>query len=68
MYMSTAFITGLFIVAMFVVSPTDPFAGRWVVAIGALIAIVGTVHRRKGLALALDWWLRYRYTDRQTPS
>ena len=55
MYMSTGFLTGLIFLGMLLIRPTALWLGRMVVVIAALLLIMGTLPRRKGLALALNY-------------
>ena len=58
MYISTGFITGLFIVGMFLLKPENRYLGFIVVAVLSILVMVGTIPFRKGIAVALDFWLR----------
>ena len=58
MYVSTAFLTGIFIIGMFLVKPANRWLGIGAVAILSLAAMLGTYQRRKGIAVALDFLLR----------
>lgn len=60
MYMTTAFITGIFLIIMLLVKPENEALGRTAIAIGALLTIVFTVPRRKGLAIAIDYLIDSR--------
>ncbi|MEZ4751197.1 MAG: DUF983 domain-containing protein [Bdellovibrionota bacterium] len=55
MYMTTAFITGIFILVMVMITPANHNLWRAGFAVGALLTIVLTVPRRKGLAIAIDY-------------
>lgn len=55
MYLSTGFLTGLFIIAMLLIRPDSLMAGRTMIVIGAIVVIVGTLPYRKGLAVAVDY-------------
>lgn len=56
MYVSTAGITGVFILLMmFGLKPSQLWIGRSILLPAALLAIVATLPRRKGIALALDY-------------
>lgn len=61
MYASTAFLTGLFILAMLLIRPANPWVGRLVVAVAAAAMLLGTLPHRKGIAIALDFLLRRRF-------
>jgi uncharacterized protein (DUF983 family) len=58
MYVSTAFLTGIFIIGMFLVKPANRWLGIITVAAFSLAAMLGTYQRRKGIAVALDFLLR----------
>jgi uncharacterized protein (DUF983 family) len=60
MYLSTAFITGLILIGMLLLVPTQLWLGRIVVGGAAIIVIFGTLSLRKGLSIAVD----YLITDR----
>lgn len=55
MYMSTAFITGLFFLGMFLVRPVNTALWRCIVLVADVAAIVGTLPHRKGLAIGLEY-------------
>lgn len=56
MYVSTAGITGVFVLAMlFWLRPTQLWIGRAILLPAALLAIAGTLPRRKGIAIAIDY-------------
>lgn len=55
MYYTTGLLTGLFIIAMLLIRPTNMLLGRIVVFVAAIIAIVLTLPMRKGLGLAVDY-------------
>ncbi len=63
MYLSTGGITGLFIVVMLLIRPATMQIGQGVVALAALVLIVGTLPRRKGTAIALDYLTRRARRD-----
>jgi len=56
MYVSTGFITGVLIVLMFLVRPDSFFSGQMAMVAVALVAIVGSLPRRKGVAVAVEYW------------
>lgn len=60
MYMSTAGLTGLFVVAMFLLRPRVVWQGQMVVCLLAVVVIVLSLPLRKGVAVALDYWLEQR--------
>jgi hypothetical protein len=55
MYMTTAGLTGVLIVAMLLIHPANLWLGRLVLFAAAVLLILGTAPYRKGLALALDY-------------
>jgi hypothetical protein len=57
MYISTGFLTGLFIIAMFFVVPTDIRFGKFILLIMSLLFFVITHPYRKGLAVAIDYYV-----------
>lgn len=54
MYVTTAMITGFFIVALFFVRPAQTRVGQLVVLALALLVIVGSLPFRKGVAIAIE--------------
>ena len=57
MYMTTAGLTGSLVVAMFLIRPRVIWVGQILVALAA-VAIIGlTLPHRKGLAVAIDYWI-----------
>lgn len=62
MYMSTAAITGIFIIAMFLTSPRSLWQGRVVVTVLALLVMFGTLPFRKGLAIGWDFYIETKTT------
>ena len=63
MYISTAFITGLFILAMLWAVPSHLWAGRILVACVALVFYLLTWPFRKGFAIALDYLVELRWNN-----
>ena len=61
MYLSTAFLTGLFFVVMLLIRPASVLAGRAVVFVAGLAIIVGSLPFRKGLAMALEFVIDNRW-------
>ena len=57
MYISTALITGFFLLAMFSFIPASLFLARIILGILALAAMVITLPLRKSLAIGLEFWL-----------
>jgi hypothetical protein len=60
MYMSTAALTGLLVIGMFLVQPANKTLGRWVVAFLAIAVMFGTLPFRKGMAIAWEVYLTSR--------
>lgn len=57
MYMTTAGLTGSLVVAMFLLRPRVIWVGQILVALAA-VAIIGlSLPYRKGLAVAIDYWI-----------
>lgn len=57
MYMTTGGLTGSLVVAMFLLRPRVIWVGQLLVCLAA-VAIIGlTLPHRKGLAVALDYWI-----------
>lgn len=61
MYLSTAFLTGLFILLMFWILPADQTGGRIILLVGALALMVLSLPYRKGVALALEYWSEQKF-------
>ncbi len=53
--MSTAFLTGLIVLWMFLFPVTDYLIGQIIIILGWFVLIVLTLPHRKGLAVALDY-------------
>lgn len=58
MYFSTGFLTGLFILGMFLVKPANRTLGFAVVIVLSLTTMFGTQKIRKGMAVGFDYWVR----------
>ena len=56
MYMTTAGLTGSFVVLMFLVRPEWVWLGQIVIGIAAVVVIGLSLPHRKGLAVALNYW------------
>ncbi len=57
MYMSTAGLSGVLVVAMFLIRPRVVWVGQAIVCVAA-VAIIGlSLPYRKGIAVALDYWI-----------
>jgi uncharacterized protein (DUF983 family) len=63
MYLSTAFITGFFIVVMFWIPPNNLWMGRILLASAALFFFYLTWPFRKGLAIAFNYLIELRYNN-----
>lgn len=55
MYLSTAFLSGLIIVGMILIVPSDRWAGRSTVLAIWIVFVLLSLPRRKGLAIAIDY-------------
>ena len=64
MYLSTAFLTGLFVVAMLFLIPPALWAGRAVVLPLALVVIVGSLPYRKGVAIGMEFLIELHWGER----
>lgn len=60
MYLSIAGITGVIVVGMLLVTPTDIWLGRAAVFAAAVAGIIGTLPWRKALCIAFDFRLHGR--------
>jgi uncharacterized protein (DUF983 family) len=60
MYMSTAAITGLFVIAMLLIRPRSLLLGRIGIGVTALLVFLVTNPIRKGIAIALDYYVDTR--------
>ncbi len=57
MYMSAGLITGTYIIAMFLFTPTSQIWGRIAIGLSALVLFFLTNRPRKGLAIALEYFI-----------
>jgi uncharacterized protein (DUF983 family) len=57
MYMSTAGLSGVLVVAMFLLRPRVVWVGQLVVCVAAVAVIGLSLPYRKGIAVALDYWI-----------
>ena len=64
MYMTTAGLTGVLVVLMFLIRPAVVWVGQIAVAIAAVVVIGATLPLRKGLAVALDYLVERRTRGR----
>ncbi len=60
MYYSTAMLTGVIVILMFLIRPANLWLGRLVVFATALVLIVLSLPYRKGIALAIDYLSEHR--------
>lgn len=63
MYFSTAFLTGIVFVGMFIFRPDMHWRGRTVVLLAALALIVGTLPVRKAIAIAINYVITLRWDN-----
>lgn len=57
MYMTTAGLTGTLVVAMFLIRPRVIWVGQILVALAGAAIIGLTLPLRKGLGVAIDYWI-----------
>jgi uncharacterized protein (DUF983 family) len=57
MYMSTAGLSGVLVVAMFLIRPRVVWVGQAIVCVAAVAVIGFSLPYRKGIAVALDYWI-----------
>jgi uncharacterized protein (DUF983 family) len=57
MYMTTAGLSGILVVAMFLVRPRVVWVGQAAVCVAAVALIGLSLPYRKGIAVALDYWI-----------
>jgi len=62
MYMSTAAITGLFVILMLLFPPENKNLGRAVVFIAAVLVFFVSNPYRKSIAIGLDYWIENKVT------
>lgn len=62
MYVSLAAITGVFLAVMFLMPPADEKRWRFLLTAAAAIAYAGTIWVRKGLAIAILYYIDRRFT------
>jgi uncharacterized protein (DUF983 family) len=65
MYMSTAGLTGVLVVCMFLLRPRIVWLGQIVVCAAALLVIGLTLPYRKGIAVALDYLVERRTEEKE---
>lgn len=66
MYMSTAGLTGVLVVCMFLLRPRIVWVGQIVVCAAAILVIGLTLPYRKGIAVALDYLVERRTEGKGT--
>lgn len=59
-YMTTAFLTGIIVLWMFLYPITNHLLGQTIVVVGWFVMIVLTLPHRKGIAIAIDYILDER--------
>lgn len=57
-YISTAFISGLLVVGMFLLTPPNLIVGWSVLVASILVLMIGSMPRRRGLAIAVEYLVR----------
>ena len=60
LYLTTAGLTGIFLIALLIVRPNSPQIARVILALTSFATIVLTVPNRKGMALGFEYWLDQR--------
>jgi uncharacterized protein (DUF983 family) len=60
MYLSTAFLTGLMVVGMFLITPDNRWIGRAAVLTAAVAGIIGTLPLRKSVGVAIEYLVDLR--------
>jgi len=65
-YMTTAFLTGLFVLWMFLFPMTNHLLGQVILVVGWFVLIVLTLPIRKGLAIAIDYLIDSRQEHHQS--
>ena len=68
MYITTAGITGVFFVGMLLYKPVQTGIAQMVLLALALIFIVGSLPRRKGMAISLDYLSELLWDNHQNRS
>jgi uncharacterized protein (DUF983 family) len=63
LYFTTAFITGLILIGMLLITPSNIWVGRLVVVAVALTAWLGTYRPRKGLGVAVLYYTEWRWNN-----
>ena len=64
MYVTTAGLTGVIIVAMFLIAPRFVLAGQVVVGLAAVLFIVGTIPYRKGIAISIEYLIDAKWAGK----
>jgi len=65
-YMSTAFLTGIFLLWMFLFPMTNHLLGQVILVVGWFVIIVLTLPVRKGLAIAIDYLIDCRQNNQRS--
>src|SRR5262249_43343668 len=60
MYLSTAVLTGLIVIGMLLIIPSNQWMGRAVVLVLAIGAIIGTLPLRKSIGVAIEYLVDLR--------
>jgi uncharacterized protein (DUF983 family) len=63
MYISTGFFTGVFLIVMLLITPKNLYLGQLLVGVSALLLMGLTLPFRKGLAIALNYWIELRFNN-----
>ena len=67
MYISTGALTGILLIALFLIRPRVVWIGQLVVSVAAVALIGLTLPHRKGIAVALDYWIDAKGGGGQDP-
>ena len=68
MYLGTAFVTGVMVVGILLLTPPNLWIGRAVLLIAAVVVLFGTLPNRKGFAIAFDYVIRRHWDDSDADS
>jgi hypothetical protein len=66
--MSTAFLTGIILLVIFLFPPANQLLGRVLVVAAWFVMIVLTLPRRKAIAFALDYYFEHLPSQNETLS
>jgi uncharacterized protein (DUF983 family) len=64
MYVTTAGLTGVIIVGMFLIAPRFVLAGQIFVGLAAVLFIVGTIPYRKGIAISIEYLIDTNWAEK----